>query len=198
MRVADAFRASVARWAERPVLCILPETADAYGIDDGEVTYAQAGALVDELAGLYAGLSGRVGLMLDNRPDFFWHWLALNACGVSVVPLNADLRPAELDYLVAHSGLAHAVVAPAYLERVKAAAERAPHRVAVRDASERLHPGSLPQGEGEGRAECALLYTSGTTASLRAACCPTTTFFGPALGIWKRAALRRFRRGRTG
>ena len=174
MTVAEAFRRAVAEWGARPFLCILPETAAAYEIAAGEITYAEAGAAVDELAAGYAGLTGRAGLMLDNRPAFFLHWLALNACGVSVVPLNPDLRPAELDYLVAHSGLGMAVVAPVHHEKMAAAAARAPHAITVlsglvwpanctgqgaRDAVvarvEPWHDGS--------RAECALLYTSGTT-----------------------------------
>ncbi len=186
MTVAEAFRCSVAAWPDRPLLCILPETAAAYGIAAGETSYAEAGARVDGLAARYAGLHGRVGLMLDNRPEFFWHWLALNACGVSVVPLNPDLRPAELDYLVAHSGLSHAVVAPVHRAKMEAAAERAPHGVVVMPGPDpgshglgpgtsptRAHageagggstpwiPGSSPGMAGSG--ECALLYTSGTT-----------------------------------
>ncbi len=185
MTVAEAFRRSVAAWPDRPLLCILPETAAAYGIDAGEISYAEAGARVGGLATGYAGLRGRVGLMLDNRPEFFLHWLALNACGVSVVPLNPDLRPAELDYLVAHSGLSHAVVAPVHRAKMEAAAERAPHPTTVtlgepsplgkgwvRELAARMTPTAcpapspwpFPQGEGEERrAECALLYTSGTT-----------------------------------
>ena len=191
MTVAAAFHHSAAKWGDRPFLCILPETAAAYGIASGEITYAEAGACVDALAAGYAGLSGRVGLMLDNRPDFFWHWLALNACGASVVPLNPDLRPAELDYLIAHSGLTHVVAAPVHRAQMEASAGRAPHPCTVMPGLEpglhgvgpaTLHDDSTPscatpQSGGntdrvdarvepwhDGRlTECALLYTSGTT-----------------------------------
>ena len=160
MTVADAFRRSVAAWADRPFLCILPETAAVYGIEAGEISYAEAAAQVDRLEVTYAGVTGRVGLMLDNRPDFFLHWLALNAVGASVVPLNPDLRPAELDYLIAHSGLGNAVVAPVHRAKMEAAVERAPHHVSL-DPSPRPSPA---RGEGGGSGtECALLYTSGTT-----------------------------------
>ena len=73
------------------------------------------------------GVGHRVGLMLENRPDFFFHWFALNGLGASVVPLNADLRPAELDYLMRHSELCLAVGA----ESKMAALERG--RVPRRD-----------------------------------------------------------------
>jgi acyl-CoA synthetase (AMP-forming)/AMP-acid ligase II len=171
MSVADAFRGSVARWGDRPFLCILPETAAAYGIEPGEITYAEAAQQVDRLQAGYAGAQGRVGLMLDNRPDFFLHWLALNAVGVSVVPLNPDLRPAELDYLIAHSGLAYAVVTPVHWAKMAAAVERAPHAVSLRPADESHAPNEWPpltpalslKGRGGSDIECALLYTSGTT-----------------------------------
>ena len=42
------------------------------------------------------GHGHRVGLLLENRPAFFTHWLALNALGASVVPINAELQSAEL------------------------------------------------------------------------------------------------------
>ena len=188
MNVADAFRRSAAEWGDRPFLCILPETAAAYGIEPGEITYAEAAAQVDRLQAGYEGAQGRVGLMLDNRPDFFLHWLALNAVGASVVPLNPDLRPAELDYLIAHSGLTHAVAAPVHRAKMEAAVARAPHAVstvmpgldpgihAVGQLTSKLVDGQRSQAGGPGapwipgsspgmtdRSECALLYTSGTT-----------------------------------
>ncbi len=172
------------------MLCILPETAEAYGIAAGETSYAEAGALVEALAQGYAGLSGRVGLMLDNRPAFFWHWLALNACGISVVPLNAELRPAELDYLVAHSGLAHVVVAPVHRGKMAGAAERAPHPVTVMPPLEAIPgPGAGIQGPSPGMTvddECALLYTSGTTGKPKG-CVLSNDYFLRA-GAWYLAA----------
>ena len=45
----------------------------------------------------------RVALALDNRPEFFSHWLALNALGISVVPLNSQWRSGELEYVFSHS-----------------------------------------------------------------------------------------------
>ena len=72
---------------------------------------------VDAIARRYRaagyGIGHRVGLMLENRPAAFLHWFALNELGASVVPLNPDLRPGELDYLVRHSGICLAVGAHA-------------------------------------------------------------------------------------
>jgi acyl-CoA synthetase (AMP-forming)/AMP-acid ligase II len=162
--VAAAFRASVAAWAERPFLRVLPQTALVYGEAAGTISYAAAAGQVARLEAAYRaagyGPGHRVGLMLENRPAFFLHWLALNACGASVVPLNPDLRPAELDYLIGHSGLVLAVAARPHLPAMRAAAARAAHPVAVTlpDEAPPVPPQAWP-----GVDECALLYTSGTT-----------------------------------
>jgi acyl-CoA synthetase (AMP-forming)/AMP-acid ligase II len=51
-------------------------------------------------------------LLLENRPAFLFHWFALNALGVSVVPINAEMRSAELEYLLGHSEIGLAVTLP--------------------------------------------------------------------------------------
>jgi acyl-CoA synthetase (AMP-forming)/AMP-acid ligase II len=84
------------------------------------------------------GPGHRVALLLETRPELLLHFLALNSLGVSVVPLNPDYRPAELEYVLAHSE-ASAVIDIQALE-------------------------DLPKpGKTVGADECALLYTSGTT-----------------------------------
>ncbi len=130
--VHSAFQQAVARWPDHPFLQILPETADKYGIDPGEITYAQAASRVDALAASYRaagyGAGHRVALLLENRPTFFMHWFALNAVGVSVVPINPDLRSTELEYLIAHSEVVLTIGIPARqddLRRAAAASGRA-------------------------------------------------------------------------
>jgi len=106
------------------------------------LTYAEA---LDRTAGIARryrergyGPGHRVALLLETRPEFLLDFLALNSLGVSVVPLNPDYRAAELEYVLAHSE-ASAVVSAQTLD-------------------------DLPKpGKPVGAAECALLYTSGTT-----------------------------------
>ena len=45
------------------------------------------------------GPGHRVGQLLENRPAFFTHWLALNALGISIVPIHEDMRSAEWGYV---------------------------------------------------------------------------------------------------
>ena len=170
--VHEAFAASAAQYGARPFLRVLPGTAAAYGIPAGDLDYATAAAGVDWLRALYGsggyGHGHRVGLLLENRPSFFLHWLALNALGVSVVPIHPDLRAAELEYLIAHSGIGLAVTLPVHEGRLQAAARAAGRALATLPVDS---PGPMPAAPapaplaglpGEDT-ECALLYTSGTT-----------------------------------
>ena len=169
--VYDAFLRTVERHYDRDFLCVLPDTARHYDIEAQTFSYRQAAGEIAELAGKYrrAGLrhGHRAGLMLENRPAMFFHWLALNSLGVSVVPLNSDWREAELAYVIGHSELAVAVI-PAPRERdLKSAAALAGRVVIVTspclDNLPSVATAALNDSEPDVRSECALLYTSGTT-----------------------------------
>ncbi len=168
--VYEAFLRTAARYPENEFLCIVATTAQHYGIPARSYSYAETQAEVERLQRCYreAGLAvgQRVGLMLENRPAFFFHWLALNALGASVVPISREWRSAELEYLVGHSEMAVAVVPRERVEDLRRAAVAAGRPVLV--TTPELE---LPQGHAgaDGRSspglntECALLYTSGTT-----------------------------------
>src|SRR3954471_3721272 len=102
--VFDAFARAAARHGDKPFLAVLPETAQAYGIAAGEISYGEALARISALREAYRtkgyGAGHRVGILIENRPGFFLHWFALNALGVSPVPVNPDMRAAELEYLI--------------------------------------------------------------------------------------------------
>ncbi|MGE4434812.1 AMP-binding protein [Achromobacter sp.] len=181
--VHQAFLDTAARHGARPFLCILPETAAIYGIGAGELSYAQAASAIETLRAAYAragyGHGHRAGLLLENRPAFFLHWFALNALGVSVVPINPDLRAAELEYLTGHSEIALAVALPERHADLLAAAERAgrPLRVMGPDDAPPAAPFPAPlAGEPDELSECALLYTSGTTGRPKGCILPNRYF----------------------
>ncbi len=170
--VADAFDTAARRWRDRPLLHVLDETAQNYGIEPGTLSYGEAAAAVARLRTRYGaagyGRHDRAGLMLENRPAFFLHWLALNGLGVSVVPLNPELRPAELDYLASHSEIALAIGSAGHVPALASCAARTGRNfVIARDDAEpvdraAVSPARSDRTEGAG-AECAVLYTSGTT-----------------------------------
>nr|WP_129563297.1 MULTISPECIES: AMP-binding protein [Paraburkholderia] len=189
--VYAAFAASAARYPDQDFLVVLPETAQIYGIDAQTLRYGEALAQVDALAARYRaagfGSGHRAGLMLENRPAFFLHWLALNALGVSVVPLSTELRAAELEYITGHSELDLAVAPSARHADLRAAALAAQRSVALHDAE--ADANAIPPAAAEAHAhapdantECALLYTSGTTGRPKACVLPNEYFL--LAGLW--------------
>lgn len=206
--VFEAFLRSVAQYPENDFLCVLPETAQVYEIQPQTFSYRQAARQIADLAGLYrsAGLGHghRAGLMLENRPAMFFHWLALNSLGVSVVPINSDWRTAELEYVIGHSEMVVAIAPFARHEEVRRAAVAAGRHVAVAssllndlDAVAGLSNGAAARTGGAAAAvavppardstpdehtECALLYTSGTTGRPKG--CVLTNEYYLWAGTW--------------
>ena len=182
--VAAAFEESAVQFAQRPFLCVLPETADIYRVASGELLYADARARIAALRAAYAaagyGHGHRVGLLLENRPAFFLHWFALNGLGVSVVPINAELRAAELEYLIGHSEIALAVALPSRREALKAAAHAAQRPLALMGADDAppraAFAAPLADRAIDVQTECALLYTSGTTGRPKGCILPNRYF----------------------
>ncbi|HKX41582.1 MAG TPA: AMP-binding protein [Burkholderiaceae bacterium] len=171
--VHERFAATAARSPDGEFLFVDAVTAQAYGIPDETITWAQAAGEVERLRAAYAaagyGHGHRVGLLLENRPAFLFHWFALNALGASVVPINAEMRAAELEYLIGHSEICLAVTLPLRAAELRAAADAAGVRMelAAHDGAGAFPaaPQAAPfahEHPGE-HTECALLYTSGTT-----------------------------------
>lgn len=199
--VHQAFSLAATRWASKPFLCVLDETAGIYDLHAGEISYAGAAAQIESLRSSYAaagyGHGHRVGLLLENRPAFFFHWFALNALGASVVPINPDMRAAELEYLIGHSEIALAVALPGRHTDLLDAARRAGRRLAVMaDSDPPPVPASAAPLAGtapDELTECALLYTSGTTGRPKGCILPNRYFLHAGkwyAGIGGLAALR--------
>lgn len=162
---AAAFASTAARNPQRPFLCVLRETARAYNIGSGTITYAEAAWDIARLRAAYAaagyGPGHRIGLMLENRPAFLLHWIALNGLGTAVVPLSPDLRPAELEYLVRHSEIVLGVAAAPHLHALRSVAPDL--AMIADDALPPPAPHPRLARTPNHSTECALLYTSGTT-----------------------------------
>jgi acyl-CoA synthetase (AMP-forming)/AMP-acid ligase II len=183
--VQQGFQSSAEKYARNEFLCVLPGTAREYAIEPQVWSYEQAAREVARLQRLYVaagiGHGHRVGLMLENRPAMFFHWLALNALGASAVPINTEWRSAELVYLIGHSELCVAVAPPRRADDIARAAGEAGREVIVtapdlgglqQVASPAPLAGRLPDAD----TECALLYTSGTTGRPKG-CVLTNEYF---------------------
>jgi acyl-CoA synthetase (AMP-forming)/AMP-acid ligase II len=170
--VAQVFSATAAAHGRQPFL-IVPARSDRDWSPSGiEVDYGAAAEQVQRLRERYRasgyGPGHRVALLMENRPEFFLHYLALNGLGVGIVPINPDYRHDEVAYLLEHSEAELAVVLTHRVDDVQRAAAQGARPAPVVDAH--AMPAELPRpaapaGPGEpGReTECALLYTSGTT-----------------------------------
>lgn len=187
--VFELFADAAARNPAGAFLCTLPETAAIYGIAPGEITYAEMLARVRNLSGAYEragfGAGQRVGILVENRPAFFFHWFALNRLGVSVVPINPDLRAAEIEYMIGHSEMVAAVVIPARRADLENAATAAGRSVALIDADGEpapLLPTPARPASPDADTECALLYTSGTTGRPKGCVLANEYFF--VCGDW--------------
>jgi acyl-CoA synthetase (AMP-forming)/AMP-acid ligase II len=177
------FRETALRRGDAGFLNVLPETGDIYGIAAGEISYRAMLERVERSRTAFAnhgfGEGHRVGLLLQNRPVFVELWFALNALGVSVVPINPDLRISELEYVIAHSEMNAAFVLAERRDEVETAARQAGRPIPVlTDSGAIFAPfgGARPSSEGDGSTECALLYTSGTTGQPKG-CVLTNTYF---------------------
>lgn len=180
------FAATAERAPKAEFLFTEAVTARSYGIGAGALRWGDAAEQVSSLRGAYAaagyGHGHRVGLLLENRPAFLLHWLALNALGVSVVPIHAELRAAELRYLIEHSEIVLAVTLATRAADLQRAAAEVGSRMATWAPD---MPAALPVAvigpplTGEPiteSTECALLYTSGTTGRPKGCILPNRYF----------------------
>jgi crotonobetaine/carnitine-CoA ligase len=105
--IADVFASAVSSYGDRPFFAVPRNARRGYLPAGFEISYAEASKSVEELSGIYRdagyGVERRVATLLENRPEYVLHKLALNSIGVCCVPINPDYRPGEIAYLVEHS-----------------------------------------------------------------------------------------------
>ncbi len=186
----SAFASSAARYADRPFIHIPAVAAAGYSATAIDFTYGEASAIVSDLAEDYAsaGYSNGavVALMLDNRADFFLHFLALNACGACVAPVHPELSADEKAHLINHSDASLLVSHDDFGLRVRQALEKIDSAPPVR----MLGVGGVPEFAGGRKIEAragrhapaALLYTSGTTGRPKG--CLLTNGYFDSWGRW--------------
>jgi acyl-CoA synthetase (AMP-forming)/AMP-acid ligase II len=92
--VYEQFRDTATESPQRAFLCYPMSDKRGYMSAGGEIFYGEALRAVDALADRYVaagyGPGHRVALVVGNRPDHFFHLLALNKIGSTTVPLNPD------------------------------------------------------------------------------------------------------------
>ena len=191
--VFETFMATAQAAPDHAFLAAPPAPGRAYHPDGIELTYGQTRAEVLRLRGVYAdagyGHGHRVALLLENRPEFFFHYLALNALGCGIVPINPDYRHDEMLYQMDHSEADLVVSIDARVADLEAVARARATPLPV--VSAEAMPTSLPSPARAPRpgapgldSECSLLYTSGTTGRPKG--CILTNFYYLNCGAWYR------------
>ncbi len=153
-------------------------------------TYAQALQAADILSEQYAragyGYGQRVAVMLDNRAEFFLHFLALNKLGASVVPVNSGFLPQEIAYVINHSDACLVLCLPRYQGKVQTALAGRDTAIPIADTESMSQLPSCAAepaaGTPDRETEVAVLYTSGTTGTPKG--CMLNNEYFTCMGQW--------------
>ncbi len=182
---------TVAKHGSRAAYAVPPMQGRPYHPEGREFTWAETWAAVQDRKRHYAsagyGPGHRVAILFEQRPEFVFHHLALNALGCSTVPISPDYRRDEIAYLLGHSEACLALAVEARLDDVRAAGSNLPARIPVLpfdDLSEPLPPPRIPAGATslDGTTEAALIYTSGTTGRPKG--CVMSNEYFHTFGAW--------------
>lgn len=189
----EAFQQTAEIYSGHAFLCVPPLENRSYYPDGYEITYGDAAAEIKSLISAYKaagyGYGQRVGFLLENRPEYVLHLLALNALGVSCVPINPDYRHDEMLYQMEHSEAILVVTIASRYDDVKAVGDACKQSVAVLNveifyenlpAAEQAIGAQLPSRS----TEATLLYTSGTTGRPKG--CILTNDYHLTAGEWYR------------
>ncbi len=197
--VYEQFRDAARQSPDLPFLAYPASTTRGYDSKGSEYAYGDALGIVDKLADRYVAAGyregHRVALVLGNRPDHFWHLLALNRIGASAVLINPDYLPAELAYGIGFADCALVIGAAPMIDELMRVAAGLEIPVPVFDV---VGPGlELPPpprapaagiGPAAGR-EALIIYTSGTTGNPKGciisnfSCLAAGEFYGTAGGL---------------
>ena len=170
--IADAFSEVAERWPDNDFFVVPASPNRHYNPEGYRSTYSQmAGSIAAAAAVLRAagyGPGHRVAVDLENRPEHVVTAFALATVGASMVPINPDLRPAEVGYLLSDSAPQLAIVAPNRVDAMTAAIAESGRHVSlvvldgVLDSVPEPQTARLP-GPVTTATEASVLYTSGTT-----------------------------------
>jgi acyl-CoA synthetase (AMP-forming)/AMP-acid ligase II len=182
--VYRTFCDSAAQYPDKDFLHVPLQACSRYSDSSVDLSYRQAGDTIELLKSLYqrAGFGGghRVALLLQNRAEFLLHWLALNALGATVAPINDEMAAEEQAYIINHSEASLLLYLPDLEDKLKALKPLLGEEMVYQDTEQMdqlCAPAETASGEPPDlNSECALLYTSGSTGKPKG-CILTNEYF---------------------
>lgn len=188
--VYSEFHNATSAYSDKPLLHIPKQATTAYQEGSVDLTYCDTLEQISVYSAKYAdagyGLGHRVALVLENRAEFFLHFLALNRLGVSIVPINAEYPHDSIAHIISHSDSCLIVTLPEYKKKVDASINLVNREIAVLETTQTehiLYAGIEPHsGVPDKSTEAALLYTSGTTGRPKG--CMLSNEYFLTIGDW--------------
>ena len=167
--IGDIFTDAVKMWPDE-IFFISPKTAERPKF---QLSYSEAQTQVNiyERKLLAAGYSSgeRIALLLGNRADHYLIKLAANNLGISVVPLNPDLSPSEIIYILNDSEARVIITDNNHLSLISLIKRILSKKISffcnIDDKSQFLpiNQRTINNTKVDPQSEASLLYTSGTT-----------------------------------
>ena len=166
---------STSDFLERAAACfpdrvgLVDEPGDAQDGGLGTLTYGQ---LMERATAMGAGLDDlgiapgeRVAIVSQNSGRFLESFFGVTAWGRVLVPINFRLQPAEVEYIVAHSGATTLLVDPELDEQLKGVKTERRYLLGKESDDALLRFGVQPRDwPANEDATATINYTSGTTA----------------------------------
>ena len=150
--------------------------------DDRELTYGELGDLARRYAAVLVDRGvrpgDRVGVLVPNVPEFLPAYYGVLTAGAVVVPLQAMLRAAEIEYVLGDAGVRLLLIGPGLQpEGTKAAAAAGVDALTLLEPADGLDRLDLlaeqvqpaPQTPRDGTDLAVVIYTSGTTGEPKGA-----------------------------
>ena len=188
--VYSEFHDATSAYSDNLFLHIPKQATAAYQEGPVDLTYHETLDQISAHSARYAdagyGLGHRVALVLENRAEFFLHFLGLNRLGVSIVPINAEYPDDSIAHIISHSDSCLIVTLPEYKKKLDASINSAGREIAIMETD---RPGQIPHadiepdsGVPDKSTEAALLYTSGTTGYPKG--CRLSNEYFQTIGDW--------------
>lgn len=110
------------------------------------------------------GKEDRVAILVSNSPEFLFFYFGAMDLGAIACPINTQLKPQEIAYILQHSSAKVCVVSNELVGRVDAIRGSLPELQHVVMAEEsRAEPSESPKAEVDRSDGAMIIYTSGTT-----------------------------------